>query len=233
MAGLRLAVLISGRGSNLQALIDACAREDYPAEIVLVISNKADAQGLQRARDAGIATLTINHKDYADRKAFDDAVDAALKDAKAGLVCLAGFMRLLGEAFVERWRDRLINIHPSLLPAFKGLATQARAVDAGVRVSGCTVHFVRAAMDDGPIIVQAAVPVLADDDADALAARILKAEHKAYPLAVRLIAEGRARVVNERVVIDGVKPIEGVMLNPPDPAAKRPSLFEFFERQRD
>jgi phosphoribosylglycinamide formyltransferase-1 len=232
MAALKLGVLISGRGSNLQALIDACRHEDYPAEIVLVISNKADAQGLKRAQSAGIATLTISHRDYEDRDVFETAIGSALQDAGVELVCLAGFMRLLGEPFVERWRDRLINIHPSLLPAFKGLNTQARAVDAGVRISGCTVHFVRPAMDDGPIIVQAAVPVLAGDDEDTLAARILVAEHKAYPLAVRLIAEGRARVVNERVVIDGASDVEGLMLNPPDPAGKRHGLFELFERSK-
>jgi len=230
MAALKLGFLISGRGSNLQALIDACADEDYPAEIVLVISNKADAQGLERARSAGIATLTISHRDYAERDDFDAAISDALAAAGVELVCLAGFMRLLGEPFVQRWRDRLINIHPSLLPAFKGLNTQARAIDAGVRISGCTVHFVRPAMDDGPIIVQAAVPVLAGDDEDALAARILVAEHKAYPLAVRLIADGRARVVNERVVIDGAAGVEGLMLNPPDPSGKRHGLFELFER---
>ena len=228
---MKLGVLISGRGSNLQALIDACADADYPAEIVLVISNKADAQGLKRAQAAGIATLTISHRDHDARDEFDAAIGTALGEAGAELVCLAGFMRILGEAVVERWRDRLINIHPSLLPAFKGLNTQARAVDAGVRISGCTVHYVRPAMDDGPIIVQAAVPVLAGDDEETLAARILVAEHKAYPLAVRLIAEGRARVVNERVVIDGAADIEGLMLNPPDPSAKRLGLFEIFERR--
>jgi phosphoribosylglycinamide formyltransferase 1 len=232
MAALKLGVLISGRGSNLQALIDACAHEDYPARIVLVISNKADARGLERARSAGIATLTISHRDFADRDDFDTAIGAALAEAGAELVCLAGFMRILGAAFVERWRDRLINIHPSLLPAFKGLNTQARAIDAGVRISGCTVHFVRPAMDDGPIIVQAAVPVLTSDTEETLAARVLVAEHKAYPLAVRLIAEGRARVVNERVVIDGAADIEGLMLNPPDPASQRHGLFEMFERAK-
>jgi len=231
MAGLKLGVLISGRGSNLQALIDACTQADYPAEIVLVVSNKPDAQGLKRAQAAGIATLTISHRDFDERDGFDAAIGAALEGAGAELVCLAGFMRVLGEPFVERWRDRLINIHPSLLPAFKGLNTQARAVDAGVRISGCTVHFVRPAMDDGPIIVQAAVPVLAGDDEASLAARILVAEHKAYPLAVRLIADGRARVVNERVVIDGAADIEGLMLNPPDPAGRRHGIFELFERK--
>jgi phosphoribosylglycinamide formyltransferase-1 len=232
VATLKLGVLISGRGSNLQALIDACADDGYPAEIVLVISNNADAQGLRRAQSAGIATRTIDHRDYDERDAFDAAIGAALAEAGAELVCLAGFMRILGAAFVEHWRDRLINIHPSLLPAFKGLNTQARAIDAGVRISGCTVHFVRPAMDDGPIIVQAAVPVLAGDDEDTLAARILVAEHKAYPLAVRLIAEGRARVVNERVVIDGAADIEGLMLNPPDPSSKRHGLFELLERAK-
>lgn len=194
MARLKVAVLISGRGSNLQALIDACAQRDFPADIRLVLSNRSDAQGLARAAQAGIATQVISHRDFATRDAFDAALDAALQAAGIELVCLAGFMRLLGEAFVERWRDRLVNIHPSLLPAFRGLDTHARALAAGVRFTGCTVHFVRAAVDDGPIIVQAAVPVLPGDDSEALAARVLAAEHRAYPLALRLIAEGRVRV---------------------------------------
>jgi phosphoribosylglycinamide formyltransferase-1 len=203
MARLRVAVLISGSGTNLQALLDAASRPDYPAEIVRVISNRAAAGGLARAERAGIAAKVIPHAEFADRAAFDAAVDSELRSCGAELVCLAGFMRLLTESFVESWRDRLINIHPALLPAFKGLHVHERALASGVRISGCTVHFVRPAMDEGPIIVQAAVPVLPGDDAALLAARVLGAEHRAYPLAVRLIAEGRVRVAGERVFIDG------------------------------
>ena len=214
MARLRIAVLISGRGSNLQALIDACAAADPPAEIVTVLSNEPSAAGLQRATAAGLPTQVIPHRDFADRAAFDDAMDRHLREAGVELVCLAGFMRLLTDGFVERWRDRMINIHPSLLPAFPGLNTHARALEAGVRFTGCTVHFVRPEMDTGPIIVQAAVPVHAGDDADRLAARVLEAEHRAYPLALRLIAEGRVRIVGERTVIAGAAPPPESLLNP-------------------
>lgn len=220
MADLKAAVLISGRGSNLQALIEACANPDYPAEIVLVISNKPKAMGLKRARKAGIDVRIIDHRDFDSREDFDESITQALEAAGAELVCLAGFMRVLGESFVERWRDRVINIHPSLLPAFKGLNTHERAIDAGIRITGCTVHFVRPAMDDGPIIVQAAVPVLPEDDAEILADRILVAEHKCYPMAVRLIAEGRARVVNEKVSFDGAEPAKGLLINPRDDTAR-------------
>lgn len=216
MARLRTAVLISGRGTNLQALIDACAAPDHPAEIALVLSNKAKAKGLDRATAAGIATATIDHRAFDDRDSFDQAITAALDEAGIELICLAGFMRILGAPFVERWRDRLINIHPSLLPAFKGLDTHERTLEAGVRIAGCTVHFVRPAMDDGPIIAQAAVPVLPGDDADRLAARILTVEHRVYPLALRLIAEGRIRVVGEHVVVDQPEPVDGALVNPPD-----------------
>lgn len=205
MARLKIGVLISGRGSNLQALLDACAAPDFPAEIALVLSNKADAQGLERAAETGVAGAVVSHRDFpGDKRAFEEAMDARLRAAGVELVCLAGFMRLLSPWFVERWRDRLINIHPSLLPAFKGLDTHERALAAGVRLHGCTVHMVRPEMDEGPILVQAAVPVLPDDDADRLAARVLDCEHRIYPLAVRLIAEGRARVENNRVVLTGV-----------------------------
>ncbi len=215
MARLKVAVLISGRGSNLQALIDACVRRDFPAEIRLVLSNRSDAQGLGRAAQAGIPTQVISHRDHATREEFDVALDAALQAAGVDLVCLAGFMRLLGEAFVERWRDRLLNIHPSLLPAFRGLNTHARALAAGVRFTGCTVHFVRAAVDDGPIIVQAAVPVLPGDDSEALAARVLAAEHRAYPLALRLIAERRIRIGDDgRVEIRGATAAADAVFNP-------------------
>ena len=201
MARLRLGILISGRGTNLQALIDACADADYPAEIGVVISNDPDAQGIDRASHAGLATRIIDHRAFPDREAFERAVDGALVDAEAGLACLAGFMRVLTPWFVERWHDRLINIHPSLLPAFPGLDTHARALAAGVRISGCTVHFVRPELDSGPIVVQAAVPVLQEDDPASLAARVLDAEHRCLPLAVRLIAEGRVRVAGERCEI--------------------------------
>jgi phosphoribosylglycinamide formyltransferase-1 len=217
MARLKVAVLISGRGSNLAALIAACAAADFPAEIRLVLSNRADATGLAYATAAGIPTRVIPHRDYATRAAFDDALDRALGAAGIELVCLAGFMRLLGDPFVAVWRDRLVNIHPSLLPSFPGLDTHARALAAGVRFTGCTVHFVRPAMDEGPIIVQAAVPVLAGDDADRLAARVLAAEHRAYPLALRLIAEGNARVTGERVELAGTGDV-ATTLNPPERA---------------
>ena len=215
MARLRVAVLISGRGSNLQALIDACADPAFPAEIRLVISNEPGAHGLARAEQARIPTVVIPHKQFPDRASFDAAMDRALANAGAELICLAGFMRMLGDAFVERWRDRMINIHPSLLPAFKGLNTHERVIAAGVRFTGCTVHFVRPAMDEGPIIVQSVVPVLAGDDAARLAERVLAEEHKAYPLALRLIAEGRVRVTDERVEIGGAAgPAPGALSNP-------------------
>jgi phosphoribosylglycinamide formyltransferase-1 len=219
VARLKVGVLISGRGSNLQALIDACADSDFPAEIVLVLSNKADAYGLERARRAGIPAAVVSHRDYADKPGFEAAMDEALNAAGVELVCLAGFTRLLTSGFVERWHDRLINIHPSLLPAFKGLDTHARAIEAGVRFTGCTVHFVRPAMDEGPIVLQAVVPILEADDSHSLADRVLVAEHRSYPLALRLIAEGRARVEGERVAISG-SPITPAtapepLLNPP------------------
>lgn len=198
---LRLGVLISGRGSNLQALIDACRDPDFPAEVALVISNKADAGGLARATAAGIPSLVLKPKDFADKPAHEAAMTAALEQAGVGLVCLAGFMRLLTGGFVAHWHDRLINIHPSLLPSFPGIDTHARALAAGVRFHGCTVHYVREVMDEGPIIVQAAVPVLAGDNPDDLAARVLVQEHQAYPLAVRLIASGCVRVEGELVFV--------------------------------
>ena len=211
---MKLAVLISGRGSNLQALIDACAAEDFPAEIVLVLSNKADALGLKRAQKAGLATQVLNPKDFADRESYDAAMSDAIVTAGAEFVCLAGYMRLLSDDFVRTWRDKLINIHPSLLPAYKGLHVHERAIEEGARFSGCTVHFVRPAMDEGPIIAQAVVPVLPDDTPDTLAARILEQEHVLYPLAVRLIAEGRVRVTAETVRIDDHQPPQGALLNP-------------------
>ena len=214
MADLKVGVLISGRGSNLQALIDACASRDFPAQIVTVISNNADAHGIKRAHAAAIPSQAIDPRDFADRESFDAALDEALAAAGAMFVCLAGFMRLLTPGFVNRWRDRLINIHPSLLPSFRGVHTHERALDAGVRLAGCTVHFVRPEMDHGPIIVQAAVPVAADDTPETLAERILAAEHRCYPLALRLIAEGRVRVSGEVVQISDIGTPEGVLFNP-------------------
>ena len=214
MARLKLAVLISGRGSNLQSLIDACRDPAYPADIVLVLSNEPDALGLERARAAKIPAQVIDHRDFPDRPAFEGALTAAIEKSGAGLVCLAGFMRMLTDGFVNRWRDRLVNIHPSLLPAFKGLDTHARAIAAGVRIAGCTVHFVRPAMDEGPIIAQAAVPVLPGDDAATLAVRVLAQEHVIFPVAVRLIAEGRVKVVGERAEIAGIAAIQGALVSP-------------------
>lgn len=203
MARLKLGVLISGRGSNLQALLDACADPDFPAQVALVISNVEGAAGLERARAADVPVAVVPHRDYDGRPAFEAALTQKLDDHGVRLVCLAGFMRLLTRGFVDRWKDRIINIHPSLLPAFKGLDIHERVLAAGARITGCTVHFVRAEMDEGPIIVQGAVPVLAGDTPDSLAARVLTVEHRIYPLAVRLIAEGRARVVGDLVPLQG------------------------------
>lgn len=199
---MKVGVLISGRGSNLKSLIEACAAPDFPAEIVVVLSNKADAGGLDVARAAGIPTVVISHKDYPTREDFDAAMDAALRKAGAEFICSAGFMRILSDGFVDKWRDRQLNIHPSLLPAFKGLNVHQRVLEAGCRITGCTVHFVRAAMDEGPIVAQAAVPVLPGDTVETLSARVLEAEHRLYPLALRLVAEGRTKIVDERVAIE-------------------------------
>jgi phosphoribosylglycinamide formyltransferase-1 len=202
----RVAILISGRGSNMSALIAAAAAPDYPAEIALVLSDKPDALGLSIAAEAGVRTVVVDRKAYQGKPAFEAAMNAALDAAGTEIVCLAGFMRLLSSDFVNRWHDRLINIHPSILPAFKGIDTHERALTAGVRLHGCTVHYVRAEVDDGPIIVQAAVPVRGGDTADGLAARVLTAEHRIYPLALRLVASGRARVEGAHVVIEGEPP---------------------------
>ncbi|MYE02919.1 MAG: phosphoribosylglycinamide formyltransferase [Alphaproteobacteria bacterium] len=197
MAAVRVGVLLSGRGSNLQALLDARAAS---WEVAVAVSNVAGASGLARAEAAGVPARTVPHQDFAGRAAFEEALDAELRAAGIDLVVLAGFMRVLGPEFVARRRDRLINIHPSLLPAFRGLDTHRRALEAGVGWHGCTVHFVRAELDAGPILVQAAVPVRRDDTEESLAARVLAREHKVLPLAVGWIAEGRVKVENERVV---------------------------------
>lgn len=213
-ARTRTAVLISGRGSNLAALIAACARPGARAEIALVISNRPDAAGLEHARAAGIPVEIIDHRRYLAREEFDRYLSTSLEHADITLICLAGFMRLLSAWFTERWRDRLLNMHPSLLPAFLGLDTHRRALAAGVRFSGCTVHFVRADLDAGPIIVQGVVPVHPDDTPESLAARVLAAEHRCYPLALELVASGRARVEGERVVIGGAATPDVLVINP-------------------
>lgn len=199
----RTAILISGRGSNMAAVLDAAAAADYPAEIVLVLSNRPGAGGLERAASAGVPTLVIDHKGYKDRAGFDAALDAALEAAGVELVVLAGFMRLLTAEFTQKWLGRMINIHPSLLPSFKGVHVHEQALAAGVRFSGCTVHFVTADMDAGPIIGQAVVPAVPGEAPDELAARTLKAEHRLYPAAVALVASGKARLDGGRTVYDG------------------------------
>jgi phosphoribosylglycinamide formyltransferase-1 len=198
-------VLISGRGSNLQALIDHFGPviTSSPVRIVTVISNRPDAGGIERAKKAGIPTAVIDHKGFPDRVAFDATLDRAIREAGAEIVVLAGFMRLLTEGFVAAWRNRIVNIHPALLPSFRGLDTHRRALKRGVKLHGATVHFVRHETDTGPIIAQAAVPVLANDTPDTLGARVLAAEHKLFPLALRLIAEGKVTVDGDRAIVNG------------------------------
>ncbi len=201
----RVAILISGRGSNMAALIEAAKDQNYPAEIALVLSNKAGAAGLSVARAAGIATDVVDHTPFGkDRAAFDTAVQAVLEKHRIDFVCLAGFMRLLTPGFVAQWSQRMLNIHPSLLPAFKGLDTHKRAIEAGAKVHGATVHFVVAELDAGPIVAQGAVAVRKGDSEEMLAARVLKVEHRIYPLALKLLAEGRIQIENGRCLIDGV-----------------------------
>ena len=211
----KLAVLISGRGTNLQSIIDAVTKEDFPAEVALVISNRPRAPGLDRATKAGIPQQVIDHKDFETREDFDAALDETLRMAEIDYVCLAGFMRLLTPDFVNDWRGRLINIHPSLLPAFRGLHVQERTIDAGVKVAGCTVHFVSAEVDAGPIIGQAVIPVLPGETVESLTQRILEQEHRLYPACIRLIVEGKARVSGAQVQFDSTILAEGALLNPP------------------
>lgn len=215
MKKVRVGVLISGRGSNLKALIAACKKKAFPAEIALVVSNRPRAKGLDYAKKAGIAYAVVNHKRYPDRDAFETALHEKLRGAGAELICLAGFMRVLNPGFVNRWRDRILNIHPSLLPAFRGLHTHERVINAGVRVTGCTVHFVRPAMDDGPIIIQAAVPVAPGDTPETLAKKVLAFEHKIYPEALRLVASGEARVAGDKVQIKSRRSLKAGLINPP------------------
>lgn len=196
----RVAVLISGRGSNLQALINACATPSFPAKIALVISNVSGAEGLRKAERANIPTQTLPHKNYDGRESFDAAIDAALKDANIDMICLAGFMRIFSDGFARKWQGKIINIHPSLLPAFKGMHVHRQALEAGVRISGCTVHYVVPELDSGPIIAQAAVPVEHDDTEETLAARILQAEHRLYPAALKLLVESGVKLENGKAV---------------------------------
>jgi phosphoribosylglycinamide formyltransferase-1 len=198
----RLAVLISGRGSNLQSIIDAIARSELDATIKVVVSNRADAGGLLRARDAGIETLVLGPRDYASRDAYDQAIADALRARNVGLVCLAGFMRLVGAPLLRAFPERVLNIHPSLLPAFPGLDAQRQAIEHGVRVSGATVHLVTAELDGGPIILQSSVPVLDGDTPDTLAARILIQEHRIYPEAIRIVLDGKWKLAGRRFVIN-------------------------------
>ena len=219
MSRRRVAVLISGRGSNMAALIDAAKEKDYPAEIVVVVSNRPDAGGLTIARQAGIVTEVVDNKTFGkDRAAFERALQAVLEKHRAELVCLAGFMRLLSADFVGRWHERMLNIHPALLPAFKGLDTHQRALEAGVKLHGATVHFVVPEMDSGPIVAQGAVAVRDDDSEESLAARVIKVEHRIYPLALRLVAEGRVTVVGGRCRIEGAPLPADAFLAPGDRA---------------
>ncbi len=217
MARKRVAVLISGRGSNMAALIDAAKDDSYPAEIVLVVSNRPEADGIAYARNAGIATTVIDHMDYGkDREAFERALQAVLEGSRIELVCLAGFMRLFTPWFVTRWEGRMLNIHPALLPAFKGLDTHERARAAGVKIHGATVHLVSADMDSGPIVCQGAVAVHDDDTAETLAARVIAVEHQIYPLALKWLAEGGRRLPDGRCAIDNAVIVGGTLTVPPE-----------------
>jgi phosphoribosylglycinamide formyltransferase-1 len=213
MGERRTAVLISGRGSNLKALIEATGRPASAARIVLVLAD-GEAPGLEHARRAGIVAEVIGRTSFASRAEFERQLDLRLQHFGIELICLAGFMRVLSPWFVGRWRNRILNVHPSLLPAFRGLGTHERALEAGVRVHGCTVHLVRPEVDAGPILVQAAVPVLPDDTPDTLAARVLDSEHRIYPLALDLMASGRVRIEGERALIDASSPSTSALLNP-------------------
>lgn len=210
----RVAILISGRGSNMMALVEAARAPDHPAEIVSVISSRPDAAGLAWARAQGLPGTAIDHKAYATREAFDDAVHAALVEAHADLIALAGFMRIQSAGFVRKWQGRQLNIHPSLLPLFKGLHPHKQALDAGVKISGCSVHFVTEEMDSGPIVAQAAVPVLDGDTPETLAARILVAEHKLYPHALALVASGRAMLEGNQVRLAGLPGQQNGLFSP-------------------
>ncbi len=210
----RIAVFISGRGSNLQALIDARARGDLAGDIGVVVSSRTGAPGLERARKAGLDHCVVEPADHASREAFDAELDRVANQAGCGLICLAGFMRILTPGFAQAWRDRILNIHPALLPAFPGTDCHRRVLESGVMITGCTVHFVRPQVDAGPIIAQAAVPVLPGDDEKSLADRVLVAEHRIYPLALDLVLQGRVRVIEERVIVDAPVRADDMLVNP-------------------
>jgi phosphoribosylglycinamide formyltransferase-1 len=218
MTRRRVAILISGRGSNMVSLIEAASAPDFPAEIALVLSNRPDAKGLERAEAAGIATLAIDHKAFPDRESFDRALDAALVEHDIAFICLAGFMRVLSDWFVERWAGRMINIHPSLLPLYRGTQTHRRALADGVLVHGCTVHFVVPELDAGPIIAQAVVPVVPEDTEESLATRVIVQEHRLYPQALRMICDGTAWLENGRVVFSRGWNASGALHSPADAA---------------
>ena len=215
MTRKRVGVLISGRGSNMAALIEAAKTPDYPAEIALVLSNRPDAGGIATARGQSFATEIVDHTQFGkDRAAFERAMQGVLERHRIEIVCLAGFMRLLTPWFIERWQNRMLNIHPALLPSFKGLDTHARALAAGVKLHGATVHFVVPDMDSGPIVAQGALAIRDDDTEESLGARVIKLEHRLYPLALRLLAEGRARVVEGRCLIDGAAVAQDCLIAP-------------------
>lgn len=212
---LKLGVLASGGGTNLQSIIDQCQQQKIDAEIVLVLCNNPDAGALQRAEKAGLRNVCINHRNFSDRQSFDQTVVAALQEAGVELVVLAGFMRIISEVFVAAFPQRIINIHPALLPAFPGLHVQKKALEYGARFAGCTVHFVDTGVDTGPIIIQAVVPILDEDTEETLSARILQQEHQIYPKAIQLIAEKRVKIDGRRVRIDSADVQDTVLINPP------------------
>jgi phosphoribosylglycinamide formyltransferase-1 len=218
MRHLRTAILISGRGSNMDALIQAARAPEYPAEIALIVSNRPDAPGLAKAKKAGVATAAVDHKIYAGREEFERSLQVVLETYRIEFICLAGFMRMFTPWFIDRWRGRILNIHPALLPSYKGLHTHERALADGVKIHGCTVHFVAPEMDEGPIVAQAAVPVLDDDTPETLAARVLEQEHVIYPIALRLVASGAVHVEGNRVV--------GAALGQPNDVLVVPRVFD-------
>ena len=226
MSRKKTVIMISGRGSNMLALLEAASDPAFPAEIAGVISDNPDAPGLVIAGQRKISLRVVPRADFASKEVHDDAIDAALHAFGAEIVALAGYMRLLTPDFVERWQGRMINIHPALLPLFRGLDTHRRAIEAGVRLHGCTVHFVTPEMDSGPIIAQAAVPVLANDSEETLAQRVLKAEHQLYPLALRLVADSRVRMEDGRTLFDLGHDVERAspMLIAPDLRPAEPNL---------
>jgi phosphoribosylglycinamide formyltransferase-1 len=211
---LKLGILISGRGSNLQSLIDATKKNNFPAEIVIVIANVSNITGLEIAKKANIPVQIINHKTFNKREFFEDELHGVLTKAKVELVCLAGFMRILTDHFIHLWLDKIINIHPSLLPSFKGLNTHNRAIESGAKFSGCTIHFVRPEVDGGPIIIQAVVAIEQNDTPETLANRVLVEEHKIYPLAVKLIATKKVSIKNGRVWTENLTSPRLALLNP-------------------